>query len=130
MPSWFVIVVRSFTIGLSARTSSTSASAVISSPGRVGDAEAPVDVEEHAARPGEVLGDERVQQARRDASLHDETAKAALGRERFVVVKWVAIAGHLREQFDVAGGHQTRAASGLTDLQHPPIVAPRVSVRP
>ena len=36
VPSWFVIVVRSRVIGLSSRTSSTSTSAVISSPGRTG----------------------------------------------------------------------------------------------
>ena len=36
MPSWLVIVVRNVEIGLSSLTSMTSASAVISSPGRTG----------------------------------------------------------------------------------------------
>ena len=36
MPSWFTIVVRSFVSGLSSRSSSTSTSAVISSPGCTG----------------------------------------------------------------------------------------------
>ena len=119
MPSWLVIVVRSFAIGLSSRASSTSTSAVITSPGRDRRLEAPVDVQEDAAGAGEVLGHDGVQQAGRDAALHDDPAEAAeRGGGIRVVVQRVAVAGQLREELDVLGTHAARAAGLVADGGH------------
>jgi DNA-3-methyladenine glycosylase I len=71
-------------------------------------AELPLDVQEHAARPGQVLGDDGVQQPRRHEALDDQPAAAARAGARLVVVQRVAIAGQLGEELDVAYEHGPR----------------------
>ena len=79
--------------------------------------EPPVDLEEHAAGAGEVLGDDGVQQAGGDAALHDDPAEAGRRGELRVVVERVAIAGHLGEQLDVTRRHRAGPAGGGADAQ-------------
>jgi hypothetical protein len=43
--------------------------------------EPPVDPQEHASRPGQILRDQRVQQAGRHAALHDDAAEPAAAGE-------------------------------------------------
>ena len=76
VPSWFVIVVRSARDRLVvARLEHLDLGGdLVAGPHR--RLEAPVDVQEHAARAGQVLGDDRVQQPGRDAALHDDPAEA------------------------------------------------------
>ena len=71
-PSWFTIVVRSVVSGLSSRTSSNLdlGRDLVARPHR--RPEAPVDVQEDAARAREILGDHGVEQPGRHAALHDE----------------------------------------------------------
>ena len=118
MPSWFVIVVRSVQIGLPSLTDEHL--------GLGGDlvarahrrAEVPVDVEEHAAGTGQVLGNERVEQTGRHPALHDDAAEAACRGSGFVVVQRVAVTGDLGEQLDVASADLSGASSGLADVHH------------
>ena len=80
VPSWLVIVVRSVQIGLSSRELEhldLGGDLVARADRR---AEVPVDVQEHAARAREVLGDDRVEQPGRHAALHDDPAEAARPR--------------------------------------------------
>jgi hypothetical protein len=82
--------------------------------GSDGREEPHVQLEEDAARTGELFGHHRVQQRRRDTALDDETTERCPGGETFVVVDRVAVAGDLGEQLDVASADLTRPARGLT----------------
>ena len=113
-----LIVVRSFVIGLSSRTSSTSTSAVISSPGRTGARKLQSTCRKTLPGPGQVLGDDRVEQARRHAALDDDPAEARARGRLLVVVERVAVAGQLGEQLDVAVRDGAAAAGGVTDSGH------------
>src|SRR5262249_44015206 len=104
-PSWFAIVVRSFEIGLSSRSSSTSTSAVISSPGATGARKLQSTWRKTLPWPRQVLPDDGVQQSAGDAALHDHSAEPAPRPPRpraLVVVERVPIAGQLGEELDVA----------------------------
>ena len=120
VPSWFVIVVRRRVIGLSSRASSTSTSAVISSPGRTGALKLQSVVQEDRAGAGEVLGDDGVQQAGGDAALDDDPAEARSRGDGLVVVERVAVAGQLGEELDVPRRDAARAAGGVADVRHAP----------
>ena len=102
MPSWFAIVVRSFAdrLVLAQLEHLDLGRDLVAGADR--RAEAPVDVEEDAARPGQVLGDDGVQQPGRHAALHDDAAEAERAAGVLVVVQRVAVAGQLGEQLDVA----------------------------
>jgi hypothetical protein len=54
--------------------------------------EAQVELEEHAAGPGQVLGHDRVEDRGRHPALDDDASEAGLGRKLLVVVDRVAIA--------------------------------------
>ena len=70
------MVVRSFVIGLSVRCSSTSTSAVIVvARGARARGTASGVSRNTLPGPGEVLGDDRVQQPGGDAALHDDPAE-------------------------------------------------------
>ena len=76
------------------------------------------DVKEDAARPGQLLRDDRVQQAARDTSLDDDPAEADPRlAPTHVVVQRVAVTGHLGEDLDVV----------LRDLPRTTAVAPLVN---
>jgi len=81
-----------------------------------GRQEPPVGLQEHASRSGQILGDQRVQQAGGDSALHDDAAEPAATGEVLVVVQRVAVTSHLGEQLDVAGRHGARPAGGGADL--------------
>jgi hypothetical protein len=68
--------------------------------------EAPRHLEEDAARTGQLLRDECVEQARGDAALDDAGTEPARGGEVVVVVDRVAVAGDLGEEHDVALLHR------------------------
>jgi hypothetical protein len=74
-------------------------------------------VQEDAARPGEILGDDGVQKTSSDPSLDDETSEPRARGELFVVVKGIAITGNLGEELDVARGDLARPVCGVPDLQ-------------
>src|SRR4051794_15961851 len=76
--------------------------------------ELPVDLEEHAAGTGQLLGNDGVEQSGRDAALHDEPTEARAARGFLVVVEGVAIAADLGEQLDVAERHGAGAAGDLS----------------
>jgi hypothetical protein len=65
--------------------------------------ELPVLTEKHRARSRHVHGDERMQEARGQATLHDETTELRAGGKRRVEVQRVVVARNLRELTDVLG---------------------------
>jgi hypothetical protein len=67
--------------------------------------EVPGHPEEHAAGPGQVLGNDGVEQTGRHAALDDQPAEASAGGQLLVVVQGVSVPGQLGEQFDVAPRH-------------------------
>ena len=75
-------------------------------------------MEEDASRPREVLGDDGVQEPRRDATLHDEPAEAASGRGLLVVVERVSVAGQLAEELDVPLEDDAGSARDVANLRH------------
>ena len=77
----------------------------VAGPG--GCTEVPVDVEEHAAGTGQVLGDQRVEEAGGHAALDDDPTEAARRGECLVVVQRVAVTGHRREPSDVLALDET-----------------------
>ena len=115
MPSERVIVVRSRATGLVACTSSTSTSAVISSPGRTGARNSQATRRNTDPGPGQVLGDDRVEQAGGHSTLDDDAAEPGAGGRLGVVVQRIAVAGDLGEQLDVLGPHDAGAAGGGPD---------------
>ena len=78
--------------------------------------EAPVDVQEHASRPGQVLGHDRVQQSRGHAALDDQPAEARPGSCLLVVVERIPVTGQLGEELDVPFRHPAAAAGDVADL--------------
>ena len=74
-------------------------------------------LEEDAARAREVLGNHRIEQARRDAALDDDGAEPAGRGDLRVVVEGVAIAGELGEQLDVPLADPPRAAGVVAHLR-------------
>ena len=122
MSSWLAIVVRSFVsrLVLAQLEHLDLGGDLVARPHR--RAEAPIDVQEDAPRPREVLGDHRVEQAGGDAALDDQAAEARARRGLLVVVQRVAVAGQRGEQLDVARLHEPAAAGGVADFH-----APRVS---
>ena len=106
---------RSFVIGLSSRASSTSTSAVISSPGRTGALKLQSVCRKTEPGPG-----------RSSATTAFSSPvvtppwtmippnRDRVGR-RLVVVQRVAVAGELGEELDVASGHLARPARDLSD---------------
>ena len=57
-----------------------------------GRREFPVLAQEHRTRSGHVHGDQRVDQARRQPTLHDKTAEFRPGGERLVEMQRIVIA--------------------------------------
>ena len=82
-----------------------------------GRRELPVLAEEDGPGPRHVHGHERVQQPRREPSLHDQTLEARGGRERLVEVKRVVVPGQLGERLHVRRRQGQAAPRLLTDLQ-------------
>ena len=78
-------------------------------------------MEEHAPGPGEVLGDDGVEEPGSDPALDDDAAEAGGAGGLLVVVERVAVAGQLREELDVLAAHAPRAPSCRgSDLLHSP----------
>jgi PhnB protein len=70
-------------------------------------------VQEDAARSRQVLGDDGVEQPRRDAALDDDPAEARRGSRLSVVVERVAVAGQLGEELDVTSADLPRPGGPL-----------------
>src|SRR6478672_1603397 len=64
--------------------------------------EVPVDVQEHGAGAGQLLGHDGVEDGAGDASLDDDLAEPGRARGLLVVVQRVVVAADLGEQLDVA----------------------------
>ena len=109
MPSERRATQRRRVIGLSARASMTSASAVTVSPIGTGGGIVPLLVEEHRARAGQHLGDEGVEQGRssgrRGRSARRPASRAA---NAGVEVERVAVAADPGEGLDVVRGDRPR----------------------
>jgi hypothetical protein len=58
-------------------------------------------VQEDGARARHLHGDQRIEQARRNAPLGDEASETRPGRERFVKVDGIAVACHLGVELDL-----------------------------
>src|SRR6476659_1197944 len=86
--------------------------------------EAPVDVQEHTAGPGQVLGYHRVEQAAGNPALHDDPPEARPAGQQRVVVRGVAVAGELGEQLDVAGRYLPSPARCVAYLHVEPPRSP------
>ena len=116
MPSWLVIVVRSVQIGLFSFTAIDLGFCgdLVARPHRC--PEVPIDVQEHAARTRKILGDERVEEPRGHAALHDDPSEAAPKRSFFVVVERVVVARQLGEQLDVAPRDPSGPSRRLANL--------------
>jgi hypothetical protein len=76
-------------------------------------------LQEHGARAGQVLGDERVEQSAGHPALHDDPAERRRRGQRVVVVDRVAVAGDLGEPGDVPGADRAGALRALPDLGAP-----------
>ena len=111
MPSDRRATQRRRVIGLSARASRTSASAVTVSPIGTGGGIVPLLVEEHRARAGQDLGDEGVEQGGRQAAVDDQPAGPRRAGERRVEVERVAVAADPGEGLDVVRGDRPRPTS-------------------
>jgi len=63
--------------------------------------ERPVDIQEHRARPWQLLGHNGIQDGAGDAALDDDFSKAGRLGRGFVVVQRIAVTADLGEQCDV-----------------------------
>jgi hypothetical protein len=72
---------------------------VISRPDR--SFEGPVHVQEHTARPRQILGNNGVQDGTGDAALHNNATESGPSRKFRVIVQRVAVSGDGGEQLDI-----------------------------